>query len=338
MLDLRDFAFPLPDSQIAKFPASPRDSSRLLITGRDGRASQHAHFRDLPQLLLPGDVLVLNKTKVLKARLRASNEKNRAFEILLLTPLEGLHRWQCLVKPGRYIADPGSILQIGNLTAHVQRSKKDPRQFEITFPLQDPATWLEWLELHGEIPLPPYLKREVKEQDSQTYQTIYAEDARSVAAPTAGLHFTPELLDALKKKGVQFESLTLDIGYGTFSPVEATAQELHSETYCIPDPVYARLAQARRENRRVIAVGTTALRALESAAQGKNAGETRLFIRPGYSFSQLDGLITNFHLPEYSLFILVCAFMGTSNAQRVYREAIEMQYRFFSYGDAMAIL
>lgn len=338
MLDLRDFDFPLPEAQIAKHPVSPRDSSRLLLAPRNGGARIHRTFRDLPDYVRPGDVLVLNTTKVLKARLRAKNAKGREFEVLLLSALDGVKRWRCLVRPGRYIEEQGSDLFLaGDWSARVARSLSDFRQFEITFPTENRETWLDWLETHGEVPLPPYLKREAAPDDSRTYQTVYAQNPTSVAAPTAGLHFTPELLQALKDKGVQFENICLDIGYGTFSPVEPAAEELHSETYRIPSEVETRLNTARAEKRRVIAVGTTALRALESSANGCLEGATRLFIRPGYRFSRVDGLITNFHLPESSLFILVCAFMGTQNAQAAYREAIANQYRFFSYGDAMAI-
>ncbi len=339
MLDLGEYDFDLPQEQIAKFPVSPRDSSRLLVTHPRNGSLEHRLFRDLPSYLQPGDVLVLNTTKVLKARLRALNESGRSFEVLLLSPLEGMHRWRCLVRPGRQIADIGSDLKFeGGETGLVIRSQTDSRQFEISFKTQDSEAWLAWLDRTGEVPLPPYLKREAVQSDSATYQTVYAETPSSVAAPTAGLHFTPELLKTLKDKGVIFENICLDIGYGTFSPVEPSAETLHSETYRIAPEVAKRLRLARQEGRRVIAVGTTSLRALESAAGGALQGETCLFIKPGYRFSQVDGLITNFHLPQSSLFILVCAFMGTPNAQSAYRQAIEARYRFFSYGDAMAIL
>ncbi len=285
-------------------------------------------------------MLVLNKTKVLKARLFGENTTGRKFEILLLAQnAEQPTRWRCLARPGRYVADSGtSLLFPGGWQGTVRRSTEDDRQFDIEFPASTQQEFLSWLDAHGTVPLPPYLKRAAEPGDSETYQTVYAENPGSVAAPTAGLHFTPELLQALRDRGVQFETVDLTIGYGTFSPIDPQATELHAEPFTINPQVAARLDQARTERRRIIAVGTTALRALESSADGTLAGTTRLFIRPGYTFSQVDGLITNFHLPQSSLFILISAFMGREQAQAAYREALANNYRFFSYGDAMAIL
>jgi S-adenosylmethionine:tRNA ribosyltransferase-isomerase len=340
MIDLRDYDFPLPETRIARFPVTPRDQSALLCTHRSDSSIAHRKFHQIGDLLRAGDVLVLNKTKVLKARLFGQNATGRAFEVLLLAQSASCPtRWRCLVRPGRYIAEEGTRLIFpGDCSATVRRSTEDDRQFDIEFPNTTQEGFLSWLDTHGTVPLPPYLKRAAEAADAQTYQTVYAKEPGSVAAPTAGLHFTPELLEALRAKGVQFETITLTIGYGTFSPLDPAATELHAEPFCIESEVQARLAQARAERRRVIAVGTTALRALESTVDGTLTGTTRLFIRPGYTFTQVDGLITNFHLPQSSLFILISAFMGRENAQAAYGEALKNGYRFFSYGDAMAIL
>lgn len=284
--------------------------------------------------------MVLNKTKVLKARLFAKSAKGREFELLLLSPLAASPcTWNALVKPGRYIEQDGTRLTFADGTqALVRRSLAEDRQFEVQFPHVDAESFHTWVDSIGTVPLPPYMKRSADEADAQNYQTVYAERWGSVAAPTAGLHFTPGLIRTLQAAGVQFESLTLHIGYGTFSPIDPAADHLHSEPYAIEPTTAARLEKARSERRRVIAVGTTVLRALESAREGALSGNTTLFIRPGYVFSQVDGLITNFHLPRSSLFVLLCAFMGRENALAAYREAVEKKYRFYSYGDAMAVL
>ncbi|MBY0372287.1 tRNA preQ1(34) S-adenosylmethionine ribosyltransferase-isomerase QueA [bacterium] len=337
MLSLADYDFPLPDSLIARTPAVPRDSSRLLHVPLKGGAAEHLQFHDIGKLLRVGDTLVVNTTRVLKARLFGKNAKGREFEVLLLEP-NARDGWNALVRPGKHIDPNGSELTFpGGQTAQVIRRAEDARQFEVHFANKGEA-FFAWLDAHGKMPLPPYLKRPATDRDAVDYQTVYAETGQSVAAPTAGLHFTPELLAEIQSRGIHIEKITLQVGYGTFAPLEPDAQELHAENFEIPTEVAERLAQTRRTGGRVIAVGTTSLRALE-AAQGKpGPGTTRLFIRPGYKFTQLDGLITNFHLPQSSLFILVCAFLGRERAQAAYREAVLRQYRFFSYGDAMAIL
>ncbi len=281
-------------------------------------------------------MLVVNDTKVIQARL-FGEYKGRRFEILLLAPTAGGQpTWKCLVRPGRYIDDKGSELTFPEgVTASVIR--REGREFEVCF--HCPAdSFQAWLARAGHVPLPPYIQRPDNAADRVSYQTIYAKDPTSVAAPTAGLHFTPELIANLKTKGIEFQSLTLDIGYGTFAPLEPGATELHAEKYRIPAETVESLARARKEGRRIIAVGTTALRAMEaSTAEGPDA-TTRLFIQPGYRFTQVDGLITNFHLPQSSLFILVCAFLGKEAAQDAYAHALGQGYRFYSYGDAMVIL
>ena len=327
----------MPEERIARFPAVPRDHSRLLHAPLAGGVFEHLRFFELGKLLRAGDVLVVNTTRVLKARLFGENAKGRKFEILLLEPENGA-TWNTLVRPGKHIADTGSELLLpGGWTARVARHPRDDRRFQITFP-QTGAAFAEWLETHGHMPLPPYLKRPDQASDTVDYQTVYAQEGQSVAAPTAGLHFTPELMESLQNQGVAFEKITLDVGYGTFAPLEPSAQELHAEPYEIPADVDERLARARAEGRRVIAVGTTSLRALEASATQGPCATTRIFIRPGYRFARVDGLITNFHLPQSSLFILVAALMGIDRAQSAYREALAGDYRFFSFGDAMAIL
>jgi S-adenosylmethionine:tRNA ribosyltransferase-isomerase len=340
MLDLSEFEFVLPEDQIAKYPASPRDHSKLLVCDRKTGLTSHAQFFELTRFLRPGDILVLNNTKVLKARLSAKSAEGKEFEILLLSRSDKPRTWKCLVKPGKHIALDGTELRLpGEVSARVFRESKDEKQFEITFPDDSEPAFSRWLDAHGSMPLPPYLKRPAESADSLNYQTVYAEKGESVAAPTAGLHFTPQLLGRIRDMGVEFENIQLEIGYGTFSPLEPSAETLHSESYSISPMVWEKLLLAKRLGRRVIAVGTTTLRALESAAQGGVlSGSTSLFIRPGYSFKAIDGLITNFHLPQSSLFILVCAWMGTEGAKRAYAEAIKSQYRFFSYGDGMLIL
>jgi S-adenosylmethionine:tRNA ribosyltransferase-isomerase len=340
MLNLSDFDFDLPEALIAKFPVSPRDHSRLLVTSRYGDALSHSHFYELPKWLKPGDVLVLNRTRVIKARLFASDSKKRSFEILLLGRCEGNSAWNCLVRPGKRVAPEGTMLFWDDgVRARVFRQSAEERQFLLTFEGMDSKEVVDWIDRNGSMPLPPYLKRPARSEDNENYQTVYASQGESVAAPTAGLHFTQEGLSALEAQGVQFEHLELEIGYGTFAPLDPSATQLHKEQYVIAESTWKRLQSARREGRRVIAVGTTSLRALESAALSERLqGDTSLFIRPGFSFKAADGLVTNFHLPQSSLFILICAFMDSvERAKRAYLTAISHQYRFFSYGDAMLI-
>ncbi len=295
-------------------------------------------FSDLDTLLRAGDTLVLNQTKVLKARVFGQSASGRRFEVFLLGQSGVPEVWECLVRPGKHIKEGGTDLFFpGGMRASVCRDPHQNRQFLIRFSTSG-AGWFDWLEKTGQVPLPPYLKREADESDAISYQTVYAKNPGSVAAPTAGLHFTPELLTRLKSRGIQIETLDLQIGYGTFSPIDPSTQVLHEEHYCISPATAQRLSAAREQGRRIVAVGTTALRALESAASGKLEGQTNLFIRPGYRFTQVDGLITNFHLPQSSLFILIAAFMGRENALHAYGHAIDRKYRFYSYGDAMLIL
>jgi len=333
---LTDFDFALPDELIARFPAIPRDRSRLLCLSKTTGKREHGEFRSLLEKLHPGDLLVFNDTKVIPARLQARTENEGAVEILLLEPApEG--SWRCLVKPGKKVK-AGLTVKFsdgsrGTLTRHGD-------DFFLRAEGLASADEEGWLDRNGAMPLPPYLNREATAEDKATYQTVYARVAGSIAAPTAGLHFTPELLAELEKKGVEFAFLTLKVGYGTFAPVKTDLSEhqMHAESYEIPTQTLEKITECRKRGGRVISVGTTSLRALESFSLHGASGNTRIFITPGHQFQLADGLITNFHLPQSTLLILVSAFAGRDNVLAAYREAVERRYRFFSYGDAMLIL
>ncbi len=333
-----DFSFDLPESQIALHPAEPRDASRLMAIERKTGRWQHRKFTDLTELLRAGDLLVFNNTRVLPARLFAESDSGRKFEVLLLKEQSPLV-WKCLAKPGKKVGSPTTLTWPGGVAAAL--APLGERGFQIRFSGIDPGYFLNWLRQTGKIPLPPYLKRPATDADQEHYQTIFARDPASVAAPTAGLHFTQALLAKIKAQGVRTAEVTLEIGYGTFAPIQSESlddHKMHEETYHIPPTTLEALESARTQGRRVIALGTTTLRALESLDLLGPQGDTSIFIRPGYSFRRVDGLITNFHLPESTLLILVCAFLGKEASLSAYAEAVREGYRFFSYGDAMAIL
>lgn len=340
-MQLSDFDFDLPESQIADRPVSPRDHSRLLAVDRQTGQRQDRHFYDVAELLQPGDLLVLNNTKVLPARLFGHDATGRKFEVFLLKNLgANPPRWQCLTKPGRKIGPQGSVITFADgKTAHVRRVAE--REYEATFPDVAPEHFVAWLETVGALPLPPYIKRAAEAGDASTYQTVFAKDSGSVAAPTAGLHFTDELLAKIRARGVETAEVTLHIGYGTFSPIrvdDILEHDMHEEEYSVPQATWEKIQATRAKGGRVIAVGTTALRTLESIPKHGLSGATRLFIYPGYQFQNADGLITNFHLPKSSLYVLVAAFLGLESTRECYKDAVNKNYRFFSYGDAMAIL
>jgi S-adenosylmethionine:tRNA ribosyltransferase-isomerase len=340
-MKLDDFDFPLPPELVAQEPAAVRDASRLLVIR--GEETGHRHFRDLPDYLGPGDVLVLNDTRVFPARLEARKATGAAVEILLLREEgDGTEDivWQALLKPARMLA-VGEVLALPLGGTAVIKKRLSEKKWLLAF--HSPGPFLQYLERVGETPLPPYIKRPQGEKpgDRERYQTVYARKAGSVAAPTAGLHFTPELLEKLKNKGVGLETITLHIGYGTFQPVqvENIAQHRVEEEYYEVTPETAAAINAAR---RVIAAGTTVMRTLESAADEEGiistqAGWTDLYIRPGHHFRCVDALITNFHLPRSSLFLLVCAFGGREIMLAAYQEAIRQRYRFYSYGDCTLI-
>ena len=336
-----DFYYELPEELIAQTPLEKRDSSRLLHLDKMTGEMEHRHFYDLPEYLRPGDCLVVNDTRVLPARLLGCRKTGGSVELVLLRDL-GEGRWECLSRPGRK-TKPGTELFFGDgeLTATVEAVAEGGNRI-VQFHFQ--GIFLEVLERLGKMPLPPYIKEEL--QDAERYQTVYSRELGSAAAPTAGLHFTPELLRQIEEMGVKVCSVTLHVGLGTFRPVkeeEIEDHEMHSE-FCVISPETAETINAvKRSGGRVIAVGTTSCRTLESfaAEDGTIASGSRwtdIFIYPGYRFKCIDGLVTNFHLPESTLVMLVSALAGREHILRAYETAVQMRYRFFSFGDAMLII
>ncbi len=318
-------------------PAEPRDHSRLLVFRRETGQISHHTFHELPSLLSPSDLLVLNNTRVISARLFATDAVGHSYEIFLLRKTPEPLTWRCLVKPGRRVKGESEVIFADGMRALVKR-RLDGDGFEVKFETALADDFEAWLERNGKTPLPPYIKRPATAGDRERYQTVFAKDPGSIAAPTAGLHFTPELLS--KFQG-QTTELTLHVGYGTFAPIQTEnvgEHKMHSETYIVSNDLWETMSNTRAKGGRVIPVGTTSLRTLESLEPGRHSGSTSLFIRPGFSFRFTDGLITNFHLPQSSLFVLICALIGTQEAKACYQEAIEKGYRFYSYGDAMLIL
>ena len=356
---LSSYDFELPEALIAQEPTPEREGSRLLQLDRRTGEITHRSFRDLSQLLMPGDVVVFNDTRVIPARLRGRREGGGQVEALLLS-FEGAvtprvkrfaARWEALMKPSARIKLESPIELPAGLLAFPEARRDDRWQLrlEADLPID------EVLEVAGEIPLPPYIRREEERRrsphDRERYQTVYATHPGSAAAPTAGLHFSPGLIDALGARGIELHRLTLHVGTGTFSPLrteEIVAHSMHSERYIVPAALWSAVQRARQEGRRIVAVGTTSMRALESAALAIEsspglaegpviAGQTALFIYPAYRFRVVDAMLTNFHLPRSSLIILVSAFAGRERVLEAYRTAIAHRYRFFSYGDAMFI-
>lgn len=334
----KDFDFDLPESLIAKEPVDPRDHSRLLVVRKASQGISHHHFFDLPDLLLPTDLLVRNTSRVIPARLPGKLSTGSKAEIFLLRPLDSadLTKWECLFKPGKKVKE---LLQLALKDGSLATVK--PATSHWTVELSPVGDFWLWLDGVGEPPLPPYIKREITDQDKERYQTVYSNDSGSVAAPTAGLHFTNELLEKLRAQGNVIADLVLHVGYGTFSPIRVESLEdhqMHEEFFMVPESTQKNLERAKETGQRVIAVGTTSLRTLESYGELGSSGLTRLFLKPGSSLKETSGLITNFHLPRSSLFVLVCAILGVDLAKRAYQEAIQEKYRFYSYGDAMLIL
>lgn len=335
-----DFDFQLPEELIAQTPLAQRDSSRLLILDKRMGTIKHRHFYDLPQFLRPGDCLVLNDSRVLPARLIGHRPTGGTCEVLLLVD-RGEDRWECLVRPGRKLK-PGAqvIFGDGQLTATVEAELNDGKR-TIRFHYQ--GIFLEILEQLGRMPLPPYIKAELSDQER--YQTVYSKVAGSAAAPTAGLHFTPELLERIRAAGIKTCCVTLHVGLGTFRPVKAEDiqnHEMHSEFCMITRETADIINETKRSGGRVICVGTTSCRTIESFAAedgtiSECSGWTNIFIYPGYKFKVLDALITNFHLPQSTLIMLVSALAGREHILEAYEEAVREKYRFFSFGDAMFI-
>lgn len=335
-----DFDFYLPEELIAQTPLERRDASRLLTLDKTTGAVGHHHFYDLPQFLRPGDCLVMNDSRVLPARLIGHRPTGGVCEVLLLVDKgEGL--WECLVRPGRKLK-PGAqvIFGEGQLTATIEAEVEDGKRL-VRFHYQ--GIFLEILEQLGKMPLPPYIKAEL--QDQERYQTVYSKVVGSAAAPTAGLHFTPELLEQIRDMGVKECYVTLHVGLGTFRPVKAEDiqdHEMHSEFCQISQETADVINETKRNGGRVICVGTTSCRTIESFAaedgtMTARSGWTNIFIYPGYKFKVLDALVTNFHLPQSTLIMLVSALAGREHVLAAYEEAVREKYRFFSFGDAMFI-
>ena len=336
-----DFDFDLPEELIAQTPLSKRDASRLLVLDRKTGEINHRHFTDVIDYMEQGDTLVLNDTKVMPARLYGVKEETGAVIEVLLLKDEGNNTWECLTKPAKRIKE-GTIVSFGDgkLKAKcIQVLDEGIRKFELKYK----GILYEILDELGEMPLPPYIHEKLKDKDR--YQTVYAKNVGSAAAPTAGLHFTEELLDKIKAKGVNIAYITLHVGLGTFRPVnveDVTKHKMHSEYYIMSDEVANLLNETKESGHKVIAVGTTSTRTLETIASlyGKFkgcSGWTDIFIYPGYEFKGIDYLITNFHLPKSTLVMLVSALAGKENIMKAYNEAIKEKYRFFSFGDSMLI-
>ncbi len=335
-----DFWYDLPEELIAQTPLLQRDSSRLLVLDRKTGAVAHRHFYDILDYLQPGDCLVMNDSRVLPARLLGHRPTGGAVEVLLLRDL-GDKKWECLCKPGRKM-QVGSEVIFGNgeLTATVTDVQDDGNRV-VEFHYE--GIFLEVLERLGKMPLPPYIKEELADQER--YQTVYSKEVGSAAAPTAGLHFTSELLDKIREKGIHTAFVTLHVGLGTFRPVKAETiaeHHMHAELCMLSPETAAVLNETKAKGGRIICVGTTSCRTLESLVNDDGSFEakskwTEIFIYPGYQFKAMQGLITNFHLPESTLVMLVSAFAGRENVLAAYAEAVQQKYRFFSFGDAMFI-
>lgn len=344
-MEVRDFDYFLPEELVAQVPVEPRDMSRLMLINKQKGEIFHNHFRDLPGFLQAGDVLVLNKTKVIPARLIGSKAGTKArIEILLLNRLERDY-WEVLVRPGKRLKPGQSVLfGEGLLRGELAEVKADGNRI-LKFHYEE--LFEELLDKLGKMPLPPYIKTELKEQGR--YQTVYAKESGSAAAPTAGLHFTGELLETIRQKGVEILEILLHVGLGTFRPVKTEDirdHRMHSEYYHLDEHTAERINLAKKEGRRVIAVGTTVVRTLESAANNSEIegnilssaqGWTDIFIYPGYTFRVVDALVTNFHLPRSTLIMLVSAFAGRELILKAYDTAVKERYRFFSFGDCMFI-
>ena len=336
-----DFDYELPQELIAQTPVEPRDSSRLLVYHRDTGAVEHKIFRDVIDYLNPGDVLVINQTRVIPARLYGVKEgTGGAIEFLLLRRLN-LTDWEVILKPGKK-AKPGARFVFGNgeLVAEILTISEDGGR---TVRFFYEGVFEDVLDRLGQMPLPPYIHEKL--EDKTRYQTVYAKELGSAAAPTAGLHFTPELLEEIRAKGVNIAHVTLHVGLGTFRPVkveDVTQHHMHSEFYVVEEDQAALINETKKKGGKIISVGTTSLRTLESASTEDGilkagSGWTDIFIYPGYRFKIVDRLITNFHLPESTLIMLVSALAGKEHIMAAYEEAVKDKYRFFSFGDAMFI-
>jgi len=345
---LDDYDYALPEELIAQEPIEPRDAARLMVVRRSTRTIEHRIFRELPLLLDPGDVLVVNDSRVLPARLLGQRRTGGKVEILLVQPLEGTTVWLALARPARKLQSGESVTIFPHRGAGVDPApvrileRRSGGQVVVAL---DPVI-AERLDRYGHVPLPPYIRAPLR--DPERYQTVYAAHPGSVAAPTAGLHFTERLLAELRERGIVIVPLTLHVGIGTFKPIEVEdvrQHTMHAEWYRVPAETVATIRETKRAGKRVVAVGTTAARTLESIAaalEGEQTGEltgwTDLYIYPGYRWRVVDALITNFHLPRSTLILLVASFAGREFILEAYQEAVRLRYRFYSFGDAMLIL
>jgi len=350
-MDIKEFDYHLPPESIAQYPADKRDQSRLMVLHRENRTIEHRFFFEIIDYFKPGDVLVLNDTKVIPARLIGKKQSGGKVEVFLLKPQENGRvdesTWHCLINCSKRPKLHSKIFFNQMLTAEILEEEEE--NFKVKFNYK--GNFERILEVIGLTPLPPYIKRskghlDCESLDRERYQTVFARSKGAVAAPTAGLHFTGKLLEQIKKKGVKVLYLTLHVGWGTFQPVRVERideHQMHSEFYILPSSTAKAINQARMRKARVISVGTTTTRVLESTANGQGIikpgrGYTNLFIYPGYSFKTVDTLITNFHLPRSTLLMLVSAFAGKEYILKAYQDAIKRGYRFYSYGDAMLII
>ncbi len=343
-MSLSDFDYQLPEELIAQEPLTERTASRLLMLDRNSGRTTHHRFTDLAGLLQPGDLMVRNETRVIPARLFGRKTSGGQIEVLLVRQVDlEENAWRCMTRSSKPIREGTQLDFPGGLVGQVLAEEADGCRL-IRFTC-DGSFW-ELLDEHGRMPLPPYIRREADQADAQRYQTVFAREPGAVAAPTAGLHFDAAAFAALQERGVEVCGLTLHVGLGTFLPVRhenLDEHRMHGEHYEISSETAEQINLARREGRRIIALGTTSTRALEDAVdeQGNirpGKGVSELFIRPGYQFRAIDGLLTNFHLPKSTLLMLVSAFAGRDNVLAAYREAVAQKYRFFSYGDCMLIV
>lgn len=341
-MNTKDFYYDLPQDLIAQTPLEHRDHSRLLVLPLQDQPMEHKHFYDVIDYLNPGDTLIMNNSKVLPARIFGMKETGAIIEILLLKN-RGNDEWECLVKPGKK-AKPGVKLKISDILCCKILETLDDGNRILHFEYPKENNIYEILDQVGTMPLPPYIKEKLEDQGR--YQTVYAKQLGSAAAPTAGLHFTEDLLKKIKDKGISIGFVTLHVGLGTFRPVKVDNVEnhkMHTESYYVPEETIELIRQTRKRGGKIIAVGTTSTRTLESAYDENGNcvfpfGDTDIFIYPGYKFKMIDGLITNFHLPESTLVMLVSAFVGKDKILNAYQVAVEEKYRFFSFGDAMLII
>ena len=340
-MKLTDFNYELPEKLIAQVPIEKRDESRLMVLDREKQTIEHKVFKDIIDYLEPGDCLVRNNTKVLPARLYGKKETGAHVEFLLLNRIEG-DIWECIVRPGNKLHVGAKVIfGEGMLEAEILDTMPGGTR-KVKFKYQ--GIFNEILDKIGLMPLPPYIHEALKENDR--YQTVYAKYEGSAAAPTAGLHFTDKLLKEIEQKGIKIANVTLHVGIGTFRPVKVENIEehnMHSEHFYIKQEDADKINETKKNGKRVIAIGTTSCRVLETISSEKNGmvkeaeGDTQIFIYPGYKFKCIDGLITNFHLPESTLLMLVSAFAGKEYVMKAYKEAVEKEYKFFSFGDAMYI-